>query len=212
MGPEAVGGNWTGFMLGVGDYESAGRSRAVIATVFSLIVVSIVMSSFLILGVKAGHPDATIRTAKDALLWSTTAMFGAEPSSFGDHRPVTMGGRMIAIWLVFGVAPLRFGAHAEYMVVAENSPVDHRPSPVAPEQAVIVEGFWYAYNALRHMALGGGKKLLIFEGSGAIGSAAIQLAKYYGAQPDGRGGVAHRPPRPTHHQTAAGAQDLSLVY
>ena len=84
----------------IATYFNAGRSRAVIATVFSLIVVSIVMSSFLILGVEAGHPDANIRTAKDALLWSTTAMFGAEPSYFGDHRPVTLGGQLIAIWLV----------------------------------------------------------------------------------------------------------------
>ena len=84
----------------IATYFNAGRSRAVIATVFSLIVVSIVMSSFLNLGVEAGHPDVNIRTAKDALLWSTTAMFGAEPSYFGDHRPVTLGGQLIAIWLV----------------------------------------------------------------------------------------------------------------
>lgn len=84
----------------IATYFNVGRSRAVISTVFSLIVVSIVMSSFLILGVEAGHPDANIRTAKDALLWSITAMFGAEPSYFGDHRPVTLGGRLIAIWLV----------------------------------------------------------------------------------------------------------------
>ena len=84
----------------IATYFNVGRSRAVIATVFSLIVVSIVMSSFLILGVESSHPDATIRSAEDALLWSTTALFGAEPSYFGDHRPVTLGGQLIAIWLV----------------------------------------------------------------------------------------------------------------
>ena len=38
-------------------YFNVGRARAVVATVFSLIVVSIVMSSFLVLGVETTHPE-----------------------------------------------------------------------------------------------------------------------------------------------------------
>ena len=71
-----------------------------IATVFSLIVVSVVISSFLILGVESTQPDANIRTAEDALLWAVATLLGAEPTYFGDHYPVTLGGRMITLWLL----------------------------------------------------------------------------------------------------------------
>ena len=84
----------------IATYFNVGRARAVIATIFSLIVVSIVMSSFLILGVESTHPEANIRTAKNAVLWATATLFGAEPTYFGDHYPVTLGGRLMALWLV----------------------------------------------------------------------------------------------------------------
>ena len=84
----------------IATYINAGRARAVIATVFSLIVVSVVMSSFLILGMESSHPEANIQTAESALLWATATLFGAESSYFGDHYPVTLGGQLIALWLV----------------------------------------------------------------------------------------------------------------
>ena len=57
-------------------------------------------SSFLILGVESTQSDANILTAENALLWAVATLFGAEPAHFGDHYPVTLGGRMIALWLV----------------------------------------------------------------------------------------------------------------
>lgn len=84
----------------IATFFNVGRARAVIATIFSLIVVSIVMSSFLILGVESAHPEANIRTAEKALWWATATLFGAEPSYFGDPYPVTLGGRLMALWLV----------------------------------------------------------------------------------------------------------------
>ena len=84
----------------IATYFNVGRARAVIATVFSLIVVSVVTSSFLILGVESPHPDANIRTAENALLWAVATLFGAEPVHFGDCYPVTLGGRLITLWLV----------------------------------------------------------------------------------------------------------------
>ena len=84
----------------IATYFNVGRARAVMATIFSLIVVSIVMSSFLILGMESAHPESNIRTAENALLWATATLFGAEPTYFGDHYPVTLGGRLMALWLV----------------------------------------------------------------------------------------------------------------
>ena len=85
---------------GIATHFNANRTAAVISTVFSLIVVSIVMGSFLILGMESGHPEANILTAESALLWAVATLFGAEPSYFGDYYPVTSGGRLIALWLV----------------------------------------------------------------------------------------------------------------
>ena len=84
----------------ISTYFNFERTRSVIATVFSLIVVSVVVSSFLILGLESANPNANIRTAENALLWAVATLFGAEPTSFGDHYPVTLGGRLIALWLV----------------------------------------------------------------------------------------------------------------
>ena len=85
---------------GISTLFNFGRARAVIATVFSLIIVSIIMSSVLILGMENAHPEANIRTADDALLWSVATLFKIEPTNFGDHFPVTIGGKLIGLWLV----------------------------------------------------------------------------------------------------------------
>ena len=81
-------------------YFQVGRAKAVVAAAFSLIVVSVVSSSFLVLGIESSHPGANIQTAEQALLWSIGTAIGAEPIGFGDHFPVTTGGRVVAIWLV----------------------------------------------------------------------------------------------------------------
>lgn len=85
---------------GLAQLFDAGRAQTVLALVFSLIVISVLMSSFLILGMESPNPDANIKTARDAFLWSISTLTGAEPTGFGDHFPVTDGGRVVAIWLV----------------------------------------------------------------------------------------------------------------
>lgn len=86
---------------GIATLFNVERARAVIATVFSLIVISVVTSSVLILSVERTHPDANIRTAESAILWAVGTLFGAESNLFGDHYPVTLGGRLLTFWLVF---------------------------------------------------------------------------------------------------------------
>ena len=85
---------------GIVTLFNVGRTRSVVATVFALIVISVIMSSFLILGMESSHPDANIHTAENALLWSVSTLIGAEPAGFGDHYPVTTGGRLVSLWLV----------------------------------------------------------------------------------------------------------------
>lgn len=77
-----------------------GRTQALAAVVFALIVVSVVAGSFLVLGMESSHEGANIDTAEAAFLWTISTLIGAEPAGFGDHHTVTTGGRIVAIWLV----------------------------------------------------------------------------------------------------------------
>ena len=82
---------------GIATYFNVDRSRAIVATIFSLIVISVLTSSFVVLGLESGAPDANILTAEDALTWSVATLFGAD---FSDHHTVTTGGMLVSLWLV----------------------------------------------------------------------------------------------------------------
>jgi len=84
---------------------------------------------------------------------------------------------------VFGMCPSRNdGAQAEYFCMPETGPIAHLPSNLRFDQAVICEGAFYANPAIEHFGLKPGHKILIYGASGAIGTAALQLAKYRGAE------------------------------
>ncbi len=84
---------------------------------------------------------------------------------------------------VFGYNDIQFGAHAEYMIMAESGPITSLPENLTYEDAApITEGGHYALCDLRVAKLKSGQKILINGATGAIGSAAVQLAKYFGAE------------------------------
>lgn len=83
---------------------------------------------------------------------------------------------------VFGMSPDHFGAHAEFLCVPENGQIARMPSGVCFDEAVVCEGAWYANSCLKALGLRHGQKTLIYGASGAIGTAAVQLAKFYGAE------------------------------
>ena len=74
------------------------------------------------------------------------------------------------------------GAQAEYFCMAETGPIAHMPSNLRFDQAVVCEGAFYANPTIEHFALKPGHRILIYGASGAIGTAALQLAKYRGAE------------------------------
>ena len=83
---------------------------------------------------------------------------------------------------VFGLTPDGYGAHAEYLCIKENDAVCTMPSGMRYEEVVVCEGAWYANTYLKKFNLKPGHKILIYGASGAIGTAAIQLSKFYGAK------------------------------
>jgi len=87
---------------------------------------------------------------------------------------------------VFGYIDIKFGAHAEYMIMAENEAITTIPTNLTYEEAApITEGGHYALCDLKAAKIKSGQKILINGATGAIGSAAVQLAKYFGAEVTG---------------------------
>jgi NADPH:quinone reductase-like Zn-dependent oxidoreductase len=82
---------------------------------------------------------------------------------------------------VFGLSPDVYGAHAEYLCVPEDGAIAAMPASTRFEQAVVCEGAWYADTYLQAFRLEPGHSILIYGASGAIGTAAVQLAKSCGA-------------------------------
>ncbi|WP_250556985.1 NAD(P)-dependent alcohol dehydrogenase [Pseudonocardia lacus] len=83
---------------------------------------------------------------------------------------------------VFGVNTGRFGTHAEYVCVRQDAPIAHVPEGVDLDvAAAIADGAILALTCLRWGRVGAGQRVLVYGASGAIGTAAVQLAKHLGA-------------------------------
>src|SRR5206468_10081945 len=84
---------------------------------------------------------------------------------------------------VFGMCPSRRnGAHAECVCVPEPGPIALMPPNTRFEEAVVCEGAFYANSGLKRFHVGPGHTIMIYGASGAIGTAALQLAKACGAE------------------------------
>jgi NADPH:quinone reductase-like Zn-dependent oxidoreductase len=83
---------------------------------------------------------------------------------------------------VFGYNDTKFGAHAEYMTMADNESIAIMPRNLTYQEAApISEGAHYALCDIRAAKVKSGQTVLVNGATGAIGSAAVQLLKYFGA-------------------------------
>jgi NADPH:quinone reductase-like Zn-dependent oxidoreductase len=81
---------------------------------------------------------------------------------------------------VFGV--IGSGANAEYVCVPETAPLAHKPVGMSfDEAAAVCDGASLALACLRKGDLRQGRSIVVYGASGSVGTAAVQLAKHFGA-------------------------------
>jgi len=88
---------------------------------------------------------------------------------------------------VFGETTLGFSTNAEYVAVPEGGVILHKPENIDfATAAPICDGHLTSLNFLKDIAgIKPGQNVLIIGASGSLGSAAVQLAKFFGARVTG---------------------------
>jgi NADPH:quinone reductase-like Zn-dependent oxidoreductase len=137
--------------------------------------------------------DCTFRKGRPFVARSATGLLKPKLNTLGSY----LSGKIEAVGKsvtrfkvgdqVFGATGAEFGAHAEYICLSEEGALVLKPANLNHGEAVSVcSGGLTALPFLRNAGkIQSGQKVLINGASGSVGSAAVQLARYFGAEVTG---------------------------
>ncbi|HMK03178.1 MAG TPA: NAD(P)-dependent alcohol dehydrogenase [Ferruginibacter sp.] len=132
--------------------------------------------------------DCAMLRAKPFIMRSFTGLFRPKNPVLGTEfaGEVEAVGKAVVSFKagdkVFGFEDMGLSAYAEYLAIAEHKALAIIPGDLNYIQAAgSIEGAHYAYNMINKVKLKAGQKVLVNGATGAIGSAAVQLLKYFGA-------------------------------
>jgi NADPH:quinone reductase-like Zn-dependent oxidoreductase len=107
--------------------------------------------------------------------------FAGEVESIGDQVTLFKPGDQI-----FGSTGSKGGANAEYICLSENAMMSIKPDTMSFEEAAAVPiGGNTALDIMKKGNIKPGNKVLVYGASGSVGTYAVQLAKYWGADVTG---------------------------
>ncbi|GAA3795494.1 NAD(P)-dependent alcohol dehydrogenase [Sphaerisporangium flaviroseum] len=132
--------------------------------------------------------DCGLRAAKPFIYRLFTGLVRPKVTILGNEfagEVAAVGGGVTSFKVgdrVFGYNDATFGAHAEYMPIAEDRMLAIIPAGLTYEEAApSTEGSHYALTLIRTAKVETGQDVLVYGATGAIGSAAVQLLRTLGA-------------------------------
>lgn len=154
-----------------------------------------------------GDKEILIKVFATTVTKADTMMRRADPfisrfflGFFKPRQPVTgtgYAGKIVAVGKavtafevgqeVFGETGVQFGANAEYISLSEEAVIIPKPASLSFEEAApMTDGALTSINFLKNLGeIKAGQKVLINGASGSLGTAAVQIARYYGAEVTG---------------------------
>lgn len=113
-------------------------------------------------------------------------VLAGEVESVGSEVKLFKIGDPVFAWTVKSPIRIQMGTYAEYKCLREDSVIALKPVNVSYEEAAAIPyGGLLALDFLKKGNIQNRKKVLIYGASGSIGTAAVQIAKHYGAEVTG---------------------------
>lgn len=113
-------------------------------------------------------------------------VLAGEIESVGKDVKMYQPGNAVIAWTVKSPTKINLGTYAEFKCLAEDSIMTLKPENLSFEEAVAIPyGGLLAMHFIKKGNIQNQQKVLIYGASGAIGTSAVQLAKYFGAEVTG---------------------------
>ncbi len=136
----------------IGEEIRENRREGLFVVALLVVMVSVIFACVSVLYFESSHPDATIRSAPDALWW---ALVTVTTVGYGDFSPRTVGGRLSAVLLMFvgiGLFAGVSGIVVDSLRRLKAGPARGAGAPAHAAAAAEIRTFGEALDALEELA------------------------------------------------------------